>query len=280
VADQTQPGGGAGAEQDPWAPPERKTSLDKGTSSAPGTQPAPQDRPPSVHDQATVTSFPPDGFGPPAQGTPGQSTPGFGAPVQPTPGSGFAAPGQDASGHGTPAQGTPGFGAPSYAPPGTPGVTNGWAESAVPPPPVAPGAGAGPQGPGGGYGYPAYPQGYGWPGMQAPPQNGMGTAAMVLGILSCCLFCLYGIVGLTLGVLAVVFGVKGKRRADRGEATNRGQAQAGFITGIIGIILGLATIAVLIVGIALAINDEKNRTDDEPSYNSAPSISAPLLTQA
>src|SRR5581483_6762106 len=107
-----------------------------------------------------------------------------------------------------------------------------------------------------------------------------GTAAMVLGILSCCLFCLYGIVGLILGVLAVVFGVKGKRRADRGEATNRGQAQAGFITGIIGIILGLATIAVLIVGIALAINDEKNRTDDEPSYNSAPSISAPLLTQA
>ena len=235
VADQTQPGGGTGAGQDPWAPPEHKTSLEKGAPAAAGPQdqqPAAQPHP--VHDQATVTSFPP---------APGQSTPGFGAPT--------------------------------YAPPGGPAAPGGWAEAAVPPPPTAPGGpGAAP----GGYGYPAYPQGYGWPGMPPTPQNGMGTAAMVLGILSCCLFCLYGVVGLILGVLAVVFGVKGKRRADRGEATNRGQAQAGLITGIVGIILGLATIALLIVGIVVAIHD-KNKIDEGPSYNSAPSVSAPLLAQ-
>jgi hypothetical protein len=243
VADQTQPRGGAGADHDPWAPPEHKTSLDKG-----GHQPHPQDQqpapqqpsvqPPQVHDQATVTSLPGDGFAP------------------------------------------PGFGAPGFAPPGAPPAQDGWSGSAIPPPPTAPtGPGVGPQGPAapGGYGYPAYPQGYGWPGMQPFPQNGMGTAAMVLGILSCCLFCLYGIVSVVLGVLAVVFGIKGKGRADRGEATNRGQAQAGFITGIIGIVIGLATIALMVIAIVAAVNNEKNNVDSDPSYNSAPGVAAPRV---
>ncbi|MGZ3118037.1 DUF4190 domain-containing protein [Streptomyces sp. H62] len=130
-------------------------------------------------------------------------------------------------------------------------------DGAVPPPPVAPG------GPGyqGGYGYPAYPQGYGWPGAPLPPQNGMGTAAMVLGILACCMFCAYGVVSLVLGILAVVFGVKGRRRAERGEANNHGQAQAGFIMGIIGIVLGIAVMAVIAVAIVAAVNDDSEYQD-------------------
>ncbi|MCD9876771.1 DUF4190 domain-containing protein [Streptomyces guryensis] len=245
MADQTEPRGGAGADHDPWAPPERKTSLEKGGQpAASGQQPHPQDRqpahlqpsaqPPLVHDQATVTSLPGDGFAPPG---------------------------------------------PGYGPPGVPPAPGGWSESAVPPPPIAPTGPGGPQGPAapGGYGYPAYPQGYGWPGMQPFPQNGMGTAAMVLGILSCCMFCVYGIVSLVLGVLAVVFGVKGKQRADRGEATNRGQAQAGFITGIVGIVLGVAVIVLMVFVIVAAVNEKKNTVDTEPSYNSAPSAAAPLV---
>ncbi|MET7476812.1 hypothetical protein ABZT17_20895 [Streptomyces sp. NPDC005648] len=199
-----------------------------------------------------MTSVPADGFAPPGAAGPGAHGPGVGAP---------------------------GYGYPGYPPPGAAPGPNGWAESAVPPPPMAPGGpGPGPQGggmPPGGYGYPAYPQGYGWPGMQVP-QNGLGTSAMILGILSCCLFCIYGIVSLVLGVLAVVLGVKGKRRADRGEATNRGQAQAGFITGIVGIVLGIATIALIVFAIVVASN-EGDTVDDGPSYNSAPTISAPLL---
>ncbi|MEU5536747.1 DUF4190 domain-containing protein [Streptomyces sp. NPDC020362] len=239
MTDRTQPGAGEGAGFDPWAPPESKLSLDKGAQQpAPGQQPPVQDQqpavsPPTVHDQATMTSLP---------------------------GSGFAAPG---------------FGPPAAAP------SQGWSESAVPPPPVAPSAvGApGPAAPGG-YGYPAYPQGYGWPGMPMAPQNGMGTAAMVLGILSICLFCLYGVPSLVLGVIAVVLGVKGKKRAERGEATNHGQAQAGFITGIIGIVLGVAIITFFAVVIVIAVKDSKNHdTDPDPSYNSAPGISAPVLTR-
>ncbi|MET7569943.1 DUF4190 domain-containing protein [Streptomyces sp. NPDC005492] len=242
MGDQTQPDGGAGANNDPWAPPESKPSLEKGAQPpapgaqpyppAPGQQPYPQDQPPaaaqqpppqpsSVHFQPTMTAMPSDGFAPPA--------PGYGQP-------------------GTP-PGLPSYGAPTYGPPHAPG----------------------------GYGYPGYPQGYGWPGMPMAPQNNMGTAAMVLGILSCCLFCIYGIVSLGLGITAIVLGVKGKKRADRGEATNRGQAQAGLITGIVGTVLGVITIAAMIIGIAFAVkHDNDNTTDSDPYYNSAPSLTAPV----
>ncbi len=156
----------------------------------------------------------------------------------------------------------PTAGAPVDAPP---------AGSAVPPPPIAPtgpGAPAGYGYPGGQPGYPVYPgyPAYGWPGGPMVPQNGMGVAAMVLGILACCLFCMYGVLSLVLGVLAVVFGVKGRRRAARGEADNHGQAQAGFIMGIIGIVLGLAVIAFLVVVAVYAANDD---SDDDPYYDNA-----------
>ncbi|MEU1852118.1 DUF4190 domain-containing protein [Streptomyces sp. NPDC019990] len=201
MTDATRPDGGGG--HDPWAPPENKPSLDKNQT--------PQ--PPSVHDQATVTSMPGAGFTPPT-------------------GSGAVPPSPVATGAG-----------------------------AVPPPPVAP------TGPGatGGHGYPGYPQGgYGWPGMPPAPQNGMGVAAMVLGIVSCTLFCMYGVVSLVTGVLAVVFGIKGRRRAEAGVANNHGQAQAGLIMGIIGIILGLVVIVLIAIGITAAINNDEY--DDAPSY--------------
>ena len=236
MTDRTPPGAGEGAGFDPWAPPESKLSLDKGAQPpVPGQQPSVQGQqplaePPTVHDQATMTSLPGSGFG--APGT---------------------APGQ------------------------------GWSESAVPPPPVAPAApGApGPAAPGG-YGYPAYPQGYGWPGMPMAPQNGLGTTAMVLGILACCLFCFYGLPSLVLGVVAVILGDTGKKRDERGEANNRSQAQAGFIMGIIGIVLGLVILAFFAAVIVFAIKDGKNHdsdTDTDPYYNSAPRVSAPVLTR-
>ena len=55
----------------------------------------------------------------------------------------------------------------------------------------------------------------------------MGITAMVLGILAVCLFCLYGIVAVVLGVLALIFGILGRKRAQRGEATNGGRRSPG-----------------------------------------------------
>jgi hypothetical protein len=86
----------------------------------------------------------------------------------------------------------------------------------------------------------------------AAPQNGLGTAALVMGILQ--FFCL-GTVG---SILAIIFGRIGMKKADQGLATNRGAAKAGFILGIVGIILsvlGIILAVVLVVFGAKAIND-------------------------
>ncbi|MFB7510760.1 DUF4190 domain-containing protein, partial [Streptomyces broussonetiae] len=131
----------------------------------------------------------------------------------------------------------------------------------VPPPPIGPdGPGQVPYGypgmapahgyPGGGLqqpypaGYPAG-YGYGWPGIQPLPSNGMGTAALVCGILSTVGFLLWP-VALVLGVLAVIFGAVGRGKAKRGEATNAGTALAGLICGAVGIVLVLGLFAFFI----------------------------------
>jgi len=73
------------------------------------------------------------------------------------------------------------------------------------------------------------------------PQNGMGTAALVLGILQ--FFCL-GTIG---AILAIIFGKIGMNRADQGLATNRGAAKAGFVLGWIGVILSAIGLIVFII---------------------------------
>ena len=77
--------------------------------------------------------------------------------------------------------------------------------------------------------------------------NGLGTAALVLGILSI-VFCWLWYIGGTLAVLAIIFGIIGRGRAARGEASNRGSATGGLVTGIIGLV---ATIAVIVALVAL-----------------------------
>ncbi|WP_405805765.1 DUF4190 domain-containing protein [Streptomyces sp. NBC_00210] len=157
---------------------------------------------------------------------------------------------------------------------------------AVPPPPVAPGGPAqatpGPYGypapstpqpgvgdPYGGYpGYPGY-QNYGQTGWQAAPANGMGITAMVLGILSVCLFCLYGIVAVVLGVLALIFGILGRKRAQRGEATNGGMALAGIILGSVGIAIGAIVIGLLAWGITTAINEDRKHDGVNDDYSNS-----------
>jgi uncharacterized membrane protein len=72
-------------------------------------------------------------------------------------------------------------------------------------------------------------------------RNGMGTAAMVLGILGLVLVVLifFSPLGALLGLLAVAFGVVGVMRANRGEADNRGQALTGLVTGAVALVVGV-----------------------------------------
>jgi hypothetical protein len=120
--------------------------------------------------------------------------------------------------------------------------------SQPPQPPQQPGYGYPQSGPG--YGYPqsgpsypatppgAYPQGVGY-GMPAQPSNGMGTTGLVLGIIGvvCSLTFFLWILGVILGILAIIFGAIGRGKANRGEATNKGAATAGLVCGIIATVL-------------------------------------------
>lgn len=110
----------------------------------------------------------------------------------------------------------------------------------APPPPMPPAPPAFPPSPYGqqpGYGQPPYGQPYG-----AAPQNGFGTAALVLGIISLVCVSGYGV----LSVLAIIFGALGLGRANRGLATNRGMAMAGLIMGIIGLVIGAIVLLIVI----------------------------------
>lgn len=99
------------------------------------------------------------------------------------------------------------------------------------PPPPPPGA-------------PAYPPA---PPSSAQPQNGMGVAALVFGLLS--VLCVLPGIG---GVLGIVFGVIGRKKAKQGLATNGGMATAGLILGIVGLVAVTILVAVMaIAGIGL-----------------------------
>ena len=74
-----------------------------------------------------------------------------------------------------------------------------------------------------------------------PVRNGLGTAALVLGILAI-LTCWTVVGGIVFGVLGLVFGLIGRSRGRRAEATNGGAALAGAITGAIGLLLSIALI--------------------------------------
>ena len=107
------------------------------------------------------------------------------------------------------------------------------------------------------------------PGTNAP-QNGSGTAALVLGILQ--FFCL-GIIG---SILAIIFGRKGMRLAAEGKATNGGAAKAGYVLGWIGVVLFV--IGIIITVIVLIAGGKSSSST--PAVSSAPSAAASAVSSA
>ena len=124
------------------------------------------------------------------------------------------------------------------------------------PPHDAPPHGAtGGSGPGGssygGYGG----SGYGGPASSGPPargaRNGMGVAALVLGLLAVLTGLL--IVGALPGIAAIVVGLVGRARVKRREADNGGMALAGIVLGLLGVLLSVLAIA----GVASFLGSEE-----------------------
>jgi len=73
------------------------------------------------------------------------------------------------------------------------------------------------------------------------PRNGIGIAALVLGILA--LITSVSLVGLLFGSLAVALGLPAWEAVLRNEATNRKTAITGIVLGIVAIVIGLAALA-------------------------------------
>lgn len=70
--------------------------------------------------------------------------------------------------------------------------------------------------------------------------NGKGTGALIMGILSIVL-CFGSLLGIGLGIGAVIMGSQGRRAVAGGTADNGGVATTGYVLGIIGIVLGVIT---------------------------------------
>lgn len=73
-------------------------------------------------------------------------------------------------------------------------------------------------------------------------RNGMGTAALVVGVVALVLAALliFFPIAFILGILAVIFGALGIRRADRDEANNKGHAIAGLVCGAVAFVLAVS----------------------------------------
>ncbi len=181
---------------------------------------------------------------------------------------------------------------------GAPGPLPGWPAPATPdqavPGPAAPGPYGAPAGHGGYGGYGGYgapgPQGpygppqtpgppmgmpWGWP--VRPPRNKPGKASMILGIVAAAvgITVVGSLFGISLGLLAVFFGIVGRRRARRGGASNPGQALAGLITGACAIVLS----AVLLVVLVTRLQGDLPGTGDVALTSTRGAADAPLAAR-
>lgn len=111
-----------------------------------------------------------------------------------------------------------------------------------------------PYGYGASAGYPAY----GPPG-GAVLKNGLGVAGMVCGIVGVVLGWIPFVfwLGFILGILALVFGVIGRGRTQRGEANNGGQATAAIVLGAVAIVLAILSV-IWTVAILNKVNDNRD----------------------
>ncbi len=109
-----------------------------------------------------------------------------------------------------------------------------------------------------GSGYPQAGQGAAGHGQPGGKRNGLGIAALVVGILAV-VTSLTVVGGIVLGIVAIVLGVLGRKRAGRGEADNGGVALAGTVLGAVGLV---ASIALIALGLSILNSDSGQKLQD------------------
>lgn len=121
-------------------------------------------------------------------------------------------------------------------------------------------------------GYGGYPPQGGYGGYAGPPpSNGMATAGLVTGIIS--MLCLA-----PLALVAIPLSIAGISKANSINGIGKGQAIGGLITGIIGLLWGVAFTFMVIAGVgffATQVDDltcRLNRTSLETAVESFQTI--------
>ncbi|MGE7434944.1 DUF4190 domain-containing protein [Kitasatospora sp. NPDC001175] len=117
--------------------------------------------------------------------------------------------------------------------------------------------------------------------MAPQPQNGLGVAALVLGIIGALLGIvpfLFWISG-ALGLAALILGLVGHGRARRGQATNKGMSLAGSILGGVAMLLAIVGLVVTVIVVKKVAHDVEERRKSASSTGPADSA-APQAPKA
>jgi hypothetical protein len=117
------------------------------------------------------------------------------------------------------------------------------------------------------------------------PDNGPAVAGFVLSLVSGGLLLLSAgfssVVSIGCAVAGMIYSRKGKRKVAAGETPKHaGLAQAGWIIGIISLVLSLLATAGWILVFVLAITDEEFRDDLDREFDDSQSIRAALQITA
>src|SRR5690242_6597908 len=103
------------------------------------------------------------------------------------------------------------------------------------------------------------------PAYAAAPKNGMGTAALALGILAIVLafIPILGFASWPLSILGIIFGLVGIRRVGKRRATNKGVAVSGFVLSIIGLVLVIVSTVMYVSAINAGVKSLDNSLNAE-----------------
>jgi hypothetical protein len=115
---------------------------------------------------------------------------------------------------------------------------------------------------------------WGYPPQPRVPDNGVAVTGFVLSMVAAGLLLisagLSSLVSIVCAGLGIYYSQKGKQRVARGETPKHaGLAQAGFISGIITLVLSLLATAFWVVMIVLIATDEEFRRDFENDFESS-----------
>ncbi|MFF5336737.1 DUF4190 domain-containing protein [Streptomyces sp. NPDC013181] len=114
------------------------------------------------------------------------------------------------------------------------------------------------------YSQPQQPYGPGQVPGAHPARNGLGVAALILGLIGAVsglipfLFWLAGI----LGTIALILGLVGRGRAKRGEATNKGMATFGAVLALIALIMSVVGAVITFKAVDDAVDDLNKAVSD------------------